>query len=100
MAVKVKHGTLVANVVTTVDIDNAGGEIEIVNRTLTGAIYVRFGPSAATVAAPTVAGDDCYVVVGARRFDLRHAAILETDTLRVKLISSAALDYSIEGGAL
>jgi hypothetical protein len=84
-----RHGILTANVVTTVTITDAWpGGIDIVNRSLTGEIWVTLDGS-----TPTVAGDDCYVVLGARRFDNPS---IGDDTVAVRLLSTAALAYSVE----
>ncbi len=93
MASKTAHGTLTANAVTTVEISNHGGAVEIVNRSGTGTMWVRFDGT-----NPVIGAQDNYVVVGARRFDLRTFGTLPSNNVFVKIISSAALDYSVEGG--
>lgn len=97
MALNAKSGTLVADAVTTVTItDTWPGGIEVVNRSQTGQIWVRLDG-----VAPTVAGDDCFLVMGARYFDPPGPGIAgsNTENTVVKLISSAALDYTVEGTA-
>jgi hypothetical protein len=83
-----KSGQLTANAVATVSVDNAQRGLDIVNRDMTGEIWVTLDGS-----TPTVAGDNCYVVLGARYFDTQG-----TTTATVKLISTQALRYAIEGG--
>jgi hypothetical protein len=84
----VKSGTLTANTVATVSIDNAQRGLDIVNRDQTGEIWVTLDGT-----TPTVAGDNCYLVLGARFFETQGIA-----TATVKLISSLPLRYTVEGG--
>lgn len=87
-----KSGTLTPNVVTAVAITNGWPDgVEVINRTGTGQIWVRLDG-----VNPTVAGDDCYVVLGARRFDPPDGANRPWP-LSVRLISTEALDYTVEG---
>ncbi len=90
-----KHGTLVANTVTSLDITQHGGHLEIVNRSGTGEIFVRFDG-----VDPVVLADDTFVVVGARRFPIENLGISDVTTVNVRLISTAALKYSVEGADL
>lgn len=84
------HGTLTADTVATVNLDNHAGDFEVVNRTGTGVIWVRFDG-----VDPVVAGDGTYAVVTTTRF--RKAAIA-TAPLQVRLISSTTPAYSVQGG--
>ena len=87
-----KHGTLTANVVTTVVLDNHAGEVEILNHGLQSEpIYVTFDGT-----VPTVAGDNTYAILTERRF--RRLTTPATDPLTVKLISGDAPGYSVQGG--
>jgi hypothetical protein len=79
-------GTLVGNTVTTVTVRGWTYGINVINRTGTGQIWVTINGT-----TPTVAGADCFVVLGARNFPCNNA-----DTV-VKLICSAANDYTVEG---
>lgn len=85
-----RSGTLTAGgPATTVDITDAWpGGIWVINRSQTGEIWVTLDGS-----VPTVAGNDCFVVLGARFFANPRVG---DDTVAVKLISSAALTYSVE----
>lgn len=84
----VKSGILTANTVATVSIDNAQRGIDVINRDQAGEIFVTLDGT-----TPTVAGDNCYIVLGARFFDTQGIA-----TATVKLISALPLRYTIEGG--
>lgn len=92
---KSKHGTLVANTVASVAITDHGGHLEIVNRSGTGEIWARFDGT-----NPVAEADDTFVIVGARRFPIVNLAITDVTTVTVKLISTAALKYSVEGANL
>lgn len=92
MALNARSGTLTASTVATVAITDAWPDgITVVNRSQTGTIWVRLDGT-----DPTVAGDDCYPVLGARHFP---ATTVRKEAVTVKLISSAALDYTVEGTA-
>lgn len=82
-----KHGTLTGSAVTAVAVVADLNGLQIVNRTQTGAIYVRLDG-----VDPTVAGDDCFVVLGARHFPTGR-----TGSIDVRMISSDNLAYSVEG---
>lgn len=69
------------------DVETVTGGIEVVNRSLTGEIWVRLDG-----VDPVVGADDCFVVLGARRFDNPTVG----GSVTVKLISTAALTYSVE----
>lgn len=85
-------GTLTADQAVTVEIDNHGGWVEVVNRSQTGEIWVRVDGEDATVA-----GEDCYLVLGSRRLAVPVAVTLY-QAAAVSLIASDALDYTVEAG--
>lgn len=84
---KSKHGTLAAGVVTTVTVDTDYGGIEVVNRDQAGEMFVRLDGT-----DPVVDADDTFVVLGSRKFEN-----VNQPTATVKLISSTAVRYSVEG---
>jgi hypothetical protein len=79
-------GTLVGGVVSTVTVRGWTYGINVINRTGTGQLWVTINGS-----TPSVAGNDCFVVLGARNFPCNNA-----DTV-VKIICSGANDYTVEG---
>lgn len=81
-----KSGTLTGSVVTTVTVIADGLGIQVVNRSQTGTIWVRLDG-----VDPVAAADDTYAVLGARHF------VTHTGAVQVRLLSTAALDYSVEG---
>lgn len=87
-----KSGTLTANTVATVtvsvDSSGSGNTFTVTNRSLTGTIWVRVDGT-----NPTVAGDNCFPVLGSRTFKAKSGL----REVAVKLISDAALAYSVEG---
>lgn len=85
---QIKHGTLVATIVTTVEIDAGTRAIEVFNRGSTGDIWVREGTD------PTVAGDDCDVATPGT------AVRVESPTrgkASVRLLSAATPAYTVRG---
>lgn len=88
-----KHATLTANVVDTVTTSTPrfGQEIEVTNR---GATEIYFRSDGAT---PTVGGDDCMVVLPGGALKVDRVSDDHTPTT-VKLISSAAVAYSVTSG--
>lgn len=87
-AALVKHATLAAATVDTVTLGSDANRVEVYNRG-TGDLY--FTVSGGT---PTVAGDDCYIA--------SSGAALQVDVPTagntvVKLISAAAVPYSVTG---
>lgn len=84
-----KSGTLTPSAITSVTITEGYPSVEIVNRSLTGTIWVTLDGT-----DPTVAGDNCYPVLGVRVFNLPAP---HTTAVTVKLLSTAALDYTVEG---
>ncbi len=81
-----RAGTLVANVVTSVTLRGSTDGVWVVNRSQSGQIWVRLDG-----VAPTVAGADCFVVLGARNFPVANVNVI------VQMISSSTPDYSVEG---
>jgi hypothetical protein len=80
------HGTLTGGQVTTVTVDIGYGGFEVVNRSLTGTIWVRYDGQDP---APGAAGS--FSVLGARAFELRRRGPIE-----VRLVADAGLDFSVE----
>lgn len=89
MARSVQNGTLTASTVATISVTEATPAITIINRSQTGTIWATLSG-----ATPTVAGAGCYPVLGASTF---MVSTPHTTAVSVKLISSAALDYSVVG---
>jgi hypothetical protein len=93
---RIKHGTLVATVVTTVVLDGDFAYVEIINVDGLGPIYYTIDG-----ATPTVAGDDVDVLPGAVASSGPVAApgIDKTTTphTNVRLISSATPKYCVKG---
>ncbi len=89
---KTKSGTLTPNTAVAVPITNHGGSLEIVNRSSSGEIWIRVDGTPAVVEA-----DDNYVVLGygARRLPV---TALATQTATASLISTEALEYTVEAG--
>jgi len=87
---RVKSGTLTPSTAVPVTVTGASGGIDVINRTQTGTVWVSLTGTA------TVAGDDCYPVLGNRHFP---ASITGTDrgSVTVSVISDAALEYTVEG---
>jgi hypothetical protein len=82
------HGTLAANTVKTVTVEPGWNGIEVVNRDMTGVIWVRLDGQ-----NPTIEGADSYAVFGARSFPLRRGA---SGSVTVRMISDAARKYTVE----
>lgn len=78
-------GTLVANVETVETVDAGDRGLLVTNTAQQGLIYVRVDGDAATVA-----GDDCFAVVGDRIIDIHG------DDISVSLISGTTPTYSVE----
>lgn len=87
-----KSGTLTANTVKseTVEVVAFGTEkgLSVTNRSTTGEIWVRLDG-----VDPTVAGDNCKLVIGTRSFALSDGI----SSVTVKMISTDALSYCVEG---
>lgn len=84
-----KSGTLTANTVKTETVSTDYQGIVVVNRDQTGEIWVRIDGT-----DPTVGGADCFVVLGARQF-----ATEGSGSITVKMISTSAIRYTVEGGS-
>lgn len=98
MAVHITSGTTVANVVSTVTFANWYGGIEIDNRS-TFDIWATVDGT-----TPTIAGDEC-LYIGPNSFITVHNGELVpepasgvTSNTTVKLISSGAAAYTVNGG--
>ena len=87
-----KSGTLtistVASVAVSVDAFGPGNQVGVLNRSSTGVIWVRTDG-----VDPTVAGDNCFPVLSYRAFNVPAGGTEVT----IKLISDAALAYTVEG---
>lgn len=86
---RIKHGTLSAATVATVDIDDNVSSVEVINVDGASPIYFRLDGQ-----NPTVAGDDCEVVPAAT------GAALKVDapaTVEVRLISAGTPKYCVRG---
>ena len=79
------HGQLVASQVTTVTVDTEFAGIEVVNRSQTGSIWIRFDGG-----APAIGGAGSFVVLGSRWFTPKRGQVT------VKLISNENLYFSVE----
>lgn len=83
-------GTLTEDTPATVTLTNVASDgIEIINRSGSGTIWYRLDGT-----NPTVAGDNCHPVLGARYIDNPH--VVNAGAVVVKLISNEALDYTVE----
>lgn len=88
---RITHGTLVANTVTTVAVDSYMAAITVTNRSIPGGeIYFTVDGS-----TPTIGGTNCFVALGSRT--VQTSAY--TSISQIKLISTAALAFSVEGEA-
>lgn len=87
---KTAHGTTTANTVSTVTIVPGEEGIVVVNRDLTGALWVRIDGQ-----DPTIGGADSYVVLGAREFPLSRV-VIQRQWITVKLIADTARSYTVE----
>lgn len=82
------HGTLTANQITEVTVTSGGGGVVVVNRTPDGGVmWVRVDGE-----DPVPAGEDTYVVLGAREFPLRT----RYRPVTVKMVSDSVRAYSVE----
>lgn len=85
-----KSATLTISTVDRVTVTDAyPGGIEVINRSQSGTIWVRFDG-----VDPTVGGDNCHPVLGARFFENPWAD--RAENIQVRLISDAALAYTVE----
>jgi hypothetical protein len=88
---RIISGTLVASTVATVTLDVAYSYVEVVNVSGSAPIYFNVN----LPANPTVAGNDCEVVVGAG--GRTTVASPGTGVTTVKLISSGTPTYTVAG---
>ena len=82
-----KHATLTAATVDTVTFPDADHSVEVYNRSAAGYIYFTTDNS-----APTVAGDNTFVVGPGQALPIPDAAV---ESANVKLISATADAYSV-----
>jgi hypothetical protein len=90
----IRHGTLTAATVATVTLTTTGDSIEtveVLNRSGGAEIYFRTDGT-----APTVGGDDCEVLPAS--IGGVEVSVAPQESLTVKLISSAAEDYTVRAG--
>jgi hypothetical protein len=87
---KTTHGTLSANSVASVSITPGYEGIVVVNRTLSGEIWVRIDG-----VDPGVGADGSYVVIGAREFPMSLSDVRK-GTINVRLVSDAVRQFSVE----
>ncbi len=85
------HGTTVPGQVTVVEIsaDRVQG-VNIVNRSLTGELWVRFDGE-----DPVVEGEGSFAVLGARNYP--YPKTTAGEGVEIKLISDDAVKFSVEG---
>jgi hypothetical protein len=93
------HGTLVAGVVTTVQLDEPFEDVEVLNRSGSAEIYFRLDG-----VAPTVGGTDCQVVPASISgvqvngiTSLAQKADGSIPGSTVKLISSGTPTFTVSG---
>lgn len=85
---EVEHGTLVASAVAAHTLDPGHQRVEVLNRTGTAEIFVKFG------ADPTVEGADCWCVPAA----IGGITIpVPSGATSIRLISTGTPKYSISG---
>lgn len=84
------HGTLAANVITTVSVESGRGGVVIVNPQQTGIIWVRFDGI-----NPTPEGPGTYAVYGVREFPSMQRS-RQVVAVEVRMLADTALDYSVE----
>lgn len=87
---KTTHGTLTANTVSSVSIVPGSEGIVVVNRDMTGTIWVRIDGS-----DPQVGGDGSYVVIGAREFPMSLTEVRK-GSVNVRMVADAARKFSVE----
>lgn len=93
---KYAHSTLTAATVASVTLDPGSVSITVTNRAGTGEIYFTVDGT-----TPTIGGTNCYVSLGARTVLAKDAGPSGQfgggpSSAVVKLISTAALPYSVE----
>jgi hypothetical protein len=83
------HGTLTANVVTSLFVESGRGGVVIVNRDQAGTIWVRIDG-----ADPVPEAADTYAVFGSRQFPQQRNS--QETNINVRLISDTARKYTVE----
>lgn len=101
----VRHGTLVANTVTTVTLTartnpnapGAYGSVEVINVDGAGIIYFRVLSATDVTAgiAPTVAGNDCEILPAVPNAQILPLPSEGGDPVAVKLISASTPKYTV-----
>lgn len=81
------HGTLTADEVTTVMVHPGSAGIEVINRDLTGVIWVRVDG-----VDPVPMGAGTFAVLGSRTFPLRRRG----QAVAVKLVAEVDRAFSVE----
>ena len=84
---RIAHGTLAANAVTSVVLDQWTSQVTVINRTKTGEIYFTVDGT-----DPVVLGSNSYVSLGSRAVNTDIAG-----ATTVKMISSTAVAFSVIG---
>lgn len=87
------HSTLVASTVDTVTLDKGAEYITVVNRSGAAEIYFTVGTTVTPPAAPTVGGNDTYVLPAATS-SVRVASGI--GPIEVQVISAGTPTYSVE----
>jgi hypothetical protein len=85
---RISHGTLVANVIKKVSCAAYTTRITVVNRSQTGEIYFTIDGT-----DPSIGGDDSNVALGTTTVP----TLSPTAACEIRLLSSAALNYSVIG---
>jgi len=93
-----RHGTLTGSstvdTVTITSIDPSVTWLTVLNTAATGDLYFTVATNGTTAATPTVAGNDTYRCCAGR--PERPVEIGRATSLSIKMISTAALTYTIE----
>lgn len=90
------HGTTDGIAADAVTLTGKWRRFKIINRGTTP-IYFTISIYGVTQAAPTVAGNDCYVVQPQGDYAEEFNFAQNIQNVEVQLISSAAVAYSVEG---
>lgn len=87
------HSTLVASTVDTVTLDKGAEYVTVVNRSGAAEIYFTVGTTVTPPAAPTVGGNDTYVLPASIGL-VRVASGI--GPVQIQLISTGTPTYSVE----
>lgn len=91
-AISAQHATLDADTVDTVTLSSNFRHVEVANWGTSGRIYFTTNG-----AAPTVGGDDTYVVGPGQALEVATGTSSTATTFAVKLICSSANEYTVTG---